>query len=393
MTADSSPKRRLPRSTKLLVLALIVIACLIWIGFAVAHRLTHVSVQDARVMADQITVSSRLDGRVTRFDLTEGETLSAGDPVASLYSEPDQRKLKALEANAATHQARVDYESARLELAKQQYQGGIDITKEELDASKAAEKAAGARLTQAERDYRRSDTLYRKNSVSQQRRDQDYYAYQAALAEHHQAEQEVAVSQAQANNARVGFLNGVQVPLPNPTVMRQELQIARQELAEAKARLDEEQLRIRDLEVKSPTDGVINKTLIDPGEYVSAGQPILMMHDPSKLWVEANVKETDVGSLRVGQPVSITVDAFPDRTFSGHVAIIGRAATSQFALLPDPNPSGNFTKITQRIPVRIRFDDGPTELIGPGMMVEVDIDVSDDGEDRSVHAQTTPATS
>uniref|UniRef100_UPI0013A67FE9 HlyD family secretion protein n=1 Tax=Salinicola peritrichatus TaxID=1267424 RepID=UPI0013A67FE9 len=92
---------------------------------------------------------------------------------------------------------------------------------------------------------------------------------------------------------------------------------------------------------------------------------------------EASIKEAEIGELRVGQPVAITVDAFPDQSFSGHVAVIGRAATSQFALLPDPNPSGNFTKITQRIPVRIRFDDGPIDLIGPGMMVEVDIDVSD----------------
>ncbi|MEC8919303.1 MAG: efflux RND transporter periplasmic adaptor subunit, partial [Pseudomonadota bacterium] len=237
-------------------------------------------------------------------------------------------------------------------------------------------KAAQARLTEAKRDFQRSDKLYRKHSVSEQRRDQDYYAYQAALAEHAQAQQEVQVSQALSDNAQVGFINGSQMPLPNPDVMRQQVQIARQELAEAQAKLEQEQLRIADLQIDSPIDGVINKTLIDQGEYVSAGQPILMMHDPSKLWVEANIKETDIGALRVGQSVSITVDAFPDQAFSGHVAVIGRAATSQFALLPDPNPSGNFTKITQRIPVRIRFDDGPTDLIGPGMMVGVDIDIS-----------------
>ncbi|WFF40463.1 HlyD family secretion protein [Salinicola endophyticus] len=379
MTADAPARSpRLSRRLKLALLALLLLLGLIWLGLAIAHRLTHVSVQDARVMADQVTVSSRLDGWVTDFHLTEGDTLQRGAAVATLYSKPDRRKLAALAAGVGAQQARLDYQQARLELAQRQYQGGLDISREELDASKAAEQASQARLTQAQRDYQRSAKLLEKHSISQQRRDQDYYRYRAAVAEHKQAKQEVAVNQAQADNARVGFLNGVQVPLPNPTILRQQIRIARQELAEAQAKLDEERLRIADLEVKSPISGVVNKTLIDQGEYVSAGQPILMMHDPSKLWVEANVKETDIGQLRPGQPVAISVDAFPDRHFSGHVAIIGRAATSQFALLPDPNPSGNFTKITQRLPVRIYIDKGPTELIGPGMMVEVDIDVGAD---------------
>ncbi|WP_187776056.1 HlyD family secretion protein [Salinicola corii] len=390
MTADASQprKRRLPRSAKLLILAIVVVLCLIWIGLAVAHRLTHVSAQDARVMTDEVTVSSRLEGWVTTFDLIEGDTLQRGDAVAALYSKPDQRKLEALTARVATQQARLAYEQARLATAEKQLKGGISLMQRQLEASKAAEKASQARLTEAERDFQRSDTLYQKRSVSEQRRDQDYYAYQAALAEHAQAQQEVRVSQALADNAEVGFINGSQMPLPNPEVLTQQVRIARQQLAETQATLEEAQLRIADLEIDSPVDGVIDKTLIDQGEYVSAGQPIAMMHDPSKLWVEANIKETDVGALRTGQSVAITVDAFPDQTFSGHVAVIGRAATSQFALLPDPNPSGNFTKITQRIPVRIRFDDGPTELIGPGMMVEVDIDVSGAGEREPADASS-----
>ncbi|WP_280561806.1 MULTISPECIES: HlyD family secretion protein [unclassified Chromohalobacter] len=381
MTDDTTPqethKRRLLPRGKWLILAILVVLCLIWIGFAIAHRLSHVSAQDARVMADQITVSSRLDGRITDFTLTEGDTLKQGDAVASLYSKPDKRKLASLEANVAAQRAQLAYEKARLATAKKQLEGGMELTHQDLEASQAAEKAAQARLTEAQREFKRSDALYKKKSVSEQRRDQDYYAYQAAKAEHAQAQQEVEVSQALADNAQVGFINGSQMPLPNPEVLRQQVKIAERDLDSAEAKRDQEELRLDDLHVTSPVDGVVNKTLADQGEYVSAGQPILMMHDPDKLWVKANVKETDIGELRKGQSVAITVDAYPDATFKGHVSVIGRAATSQFALLPDPNPSGNFTKITQRLPVRIQFDDGPTELIGPGMMVEVDIDVSD----------------
>ncbi len=381
MTSPSSTSislRRPSRRLKLIALAVLVIACLIWMGLAVYHRLTHVSAQDARVMTSQITVSSRLAGRVTHFTITEGDKLNKGDLVAGLYSAPDQRKLATLQAGVAAAQARLDYDQTRLKLGIQQFQGGVDITGQELASAKAARAAAKARLTQAEKDYQRSEALFKKGSISQQRRDQDYYTFKAAKAEYERARKEVAVSQAQANNAHVGFLNGVQVPLPPPPVMKAQINIAKQQLDEAQARLQEQQLKLNDLNVRSPISGVVDITLIDQGEYVSAGQPILMMHDPQDLWVEANIKETEVGELRLGQPVDIEVDAYPDKHFSGKVIIIGRSATSQFALLPDPNPSGNFTKITQRIPVRVSLEKGPLDLLGPGMMVEVHIDISRD---------------
>jgi membrane fusion protein (multidrug efflux system) len=344
----------------------------------IMHRLTHVSAQDARIMAAQVTVSSRLPGWVTEFPITEGDRLKRGATVARLYSEPEQRHLAALEAEADTMRAKVAYERTRLALGEQQFQGGLTITDEQLNASKATEQAAQSRLTSAREDYKRTQALYEKGSISKQRRDQDYYAYQTARAEHQRAKQEVAVSRSQAANAHVGFLNGVQVPLPPPEVMRSRIKVAENQLARAEADLAEEKLRIRDLQVPSPISGLVNKTLVDEGEYVGAGQPLLMMHDPDDLWVEANIKETDIGALRPGQPVAIQVDAYPDQHFAGRVAIVGRAATSQFALLPDPNPSGNFTKITQRIPVRIALTEGPLERVGPGMMVTVDIDVSGD---------------
>ncbi|MFP1683713.1 HlyD family secretion protein [Alloalcanivorax sp. C16-1] len=378
MTSSSDSPRRPSRRLKLALLAILVLLCLVWMAFAIAHRLTHVSAQDARIMASQVTVSSRLDGWVTDFAITEGDRLKQGDTVARLYSEPEQRRLASLEAEVATQQAKVDYERTRLALGEQQFQGGLTITGQELDSAKAAEQAAGSRLTSAREDYKRTEALFKKGSISKQRRDQDYYAYQTARAEYQRAKQEVAVSQSQANNAHVGFLNGVQVPLPPPEVMRSRIKVAENELARARADLEEERVRMRDLQVPSPIAGVVNKTLVDQGEYVSAGQPLLMMHDPDDLWVEANIKETDIGELHPGQPVAITVDAYPDQHFAGEVRIVGRAATSQFALLPDPNPSGNFTKITQRIPVRIALTEGPVDRIGPGMMVEVDIDISGD---------------
>jgi membrane fusion protein (multidrug efflux system) len=366
------------RWAKLVVLGLLVLLCLIWTVLALRHRLTHVSAQDARIMADQITISSRLPGWVSGFTLIEGDELKKGQPVAQLNSLPDQRRFDTLAASVAAMQAQVDYQQQRLDLSEKQLRGGIHIADQVLATSQAAERAAHARRVQAERTFKRSQALLDSGNISKQQRDQDYYRYQAARAEHERARQQVGVDRSATDNARLGFLNGVQMPLPSPALLRGLLQVAQRDLAQARARLEQQKLRLRDLQVRSPARGVVNKTLIQQGEYVSAGQPILMMHDPDDLWVQANIKETDIGELRVGQPVAIQVDAHPDQRFSGRVQVIGRAATSQFALLPNPNPSGNFTKITQRIPVRIALEAGPRRLIGPGMMVEVDIDVSGD---------------
>ena len=138
--------------------------------------------------------------------------------------------------------------------------------------------------------------------------------------------------------------------------------------------MHQQQVDVEDRTIKSPVPAVIDRTFVLPGEYVAAGQRILMLHDPDDVWVEANIKETHVRHLKLGQTVAITVDAYPNERFVGRVGRIGSSTTARFALLPTPNPSGNFTKITQRVPVKIDLVEKPKTL-APGMMVEIAIDV------------------
>ena len=142
------------------------------------------------------------------------------------------------------------------------------------------------------------------------------------------------------------------------------------------ARIRRHRGEVADHVVRSPRDGVVSRTFVEQGEYVEPGQRIALLHDPLAVYVEANVRETGIRRLRPGQRVRVEVDAYPDRTFEGRVVRIGAAATSTFALLPSPNPSGSFTKVTQRFPVRIAVEqDG--ERLRPGMMVEVFIRTGD----------------
>ena len=141
---------------------------------------------------------------------------------------------------------------------------------------------------------------------------------------------------------------------------------------EVRAEVRRQEVDIADRTIVSPAAGTVVMTFVRRGEHVSPGQRILMFHDPNQIWVEANVRETDVGLLKPGMKTNIYVDAYRGKVFAGEIHRIGQAATNKFALLPDPNPSGNFTKITQRLPVRIMLVDKDRAL-RPGMMVEVEI--------------------
>ena len=171
-----------------------------------------------------------------------------------------------------------------------------------------------------------------------------------------------ALSESRANAAQVDVL---EKQIQRLRVNRESIQVQRERQAS----------EVKKHTITSPVTGVVDQTFVNEGEYVAPGQRFALVHDSRDVWINANIKETEVQKIRQGQPVIITVDAYPGRTFSGKVLLVGSAATSQFALIPSPNPSGNFTKITQRIPVKISVEqqDG---LLKPGMMVEVDIDVS-----------------
>ena len=159
-------------------------------------------------------------------------------------------------------------------------------------------------------------------------------------------------------------------------VLDREIDVLGHREAELRSRIEQQRLDVADRTIRSPIDGVVDRVFARAGEYVRPGQRLAIVHDPKRVWIEANVKETQIRKLAAGQPVEVRVDAWPGEALRGRVRSVGSATTGSFALLPSPNPSGNFTKITQRIPVRIDVEPSG-RLLAPGMMVEVYIDVRD----------------
>lgn len=379
---DAPTQRRQPlqtrQLTRLTFAALFLAAGLIWLAQWLWYHYTHVVEDYASVTTDLITVSSRLPGRVDTFTLQNGDMLDAGQIIAGLYNQPEQLELEQLQAREARIQARLAFERQQIEQAKAQLQGGIRNAEKELETAKTDLKVAEVELEDARQTWQRADSLFQSGSLSRQQRDRDYYALQSAMARMETARQHVALHEARLDSARLGLFSGSTMTLPTPELLRAQSAITRENLNEAQAAVRKQEALLGDMSIRSPGAGVVARTFVESGEYLSAGQPILMLYEPDNVWVEARIKETDVRKLVVGQPVSIRVDAWPGERFAGRIEIIGRSATSEFALIPSSNPSGNFTKVTQRIPVRISIEEGDRHLLSPGMMVVIATEVTAD---------------
>ena len=179
------------------------------------------------------------------------------------------------------------------------------------------------------------------------------------------AEQEKRLALARIATARAN-LAVTEAERSQIDVLERQIEMLEAEKSAKLAEADRKRIDIARFVITADFDGVIDSTFVDAGEYVSPGTRLFMYHDPNSVWVDANVKETHFNRVMLGAPARVTVDAYPGRAFTGKVIRLGEAATSQFALLPTPNPSGNFTKITQRLPIRIAVDqqDG---LLRPGI--------------------------
>jgi len=355
--------RQVVRNTIMVAIAL---ALLAWAGSWAFQHWAKITETDARITTDQIAISSRVSGWVTDLPVIEGDDIAVGDLLIAIDSRDAKLQRDELDARLLALGAQRAQISAEIAMIDAQTQSRREAAASRVTAARAAVEASREQRDLARADFERIRALTGSQIVSQQRLDQAHSEfsrsqerYQVAVANLETAQADAREAEADRQKIRVNenLLDNLRY---------QESQIASER--------DRQQLDIEDRTIHSPIGGVVSRTFIDKGEYVSPGQRLMLIHDPNNIWVEANVKETELRHITPGMPVKLHVDAYPDREFSGKVERIGQAATSEFALLPNPNPSGNFTKVTQRLPIRISVqqDEG---LLRPGMMVVVEIDI------------------
>lgn len=301
-----------------------------------------VSTDDARVKGTIVAVSPKIAGRIEQVAVDEGDTVQAGQVIARIESDEIEVQVAQAKANLAAAQAKLN-----------ELKSGS--RPQQIAQAGAATEQARAGFENAQRNYERLEALYNQGAVSAQQLDTAQTALSVAKAQYDAASQSYSLT---AEGSRA-----------------EDVDIAQAQVEQAAAALKNAELTLANTEIKAPVAGIVAVKSVDQGEVVSAGQPLFNITDPNDVWVSANIEETSVGKVAVAQPVTFTIDAYPGRTFTGEVSDVGAATGSQFALLPTENTSGNFTKVTQRLPVRINVTDAGSAALKPGMSAVVDIHV------------------
>lgn len=308
---------------------------------------------NAYVRSDVVTVAPKVAGYVTRLPVTHNQRVTAGDVLVVI--------------DDADYSAKVAQAGAALQAA----QAAVTVIDRQVAQSASLVAEAEARVRSASADRSRAgDDLKRYKALSESQ-----YAstqkYQSALADARKSDAAVAQAEA-ALAAQRSTLD---------LLAAQRLQ-AEAEVARARAVLEEARIALANTVIRAATDGVVGNLGVEVGQYVSPGRQVMSVVPVDEVYVVANFKETQLGRVRVGQPVDLHVDAYPDRTFPGVVDSVAPGSGAVFSLLPPDNATGNFTKIVQRVPVKIRLVDGtPNDaLLVPGLSVEASVDTRATGE-------------
>jgi membrane fusion protein (multidrug efflux system) len=301
-----------------------------------------VSTDDAYVQADNTTISPKVSGYLHDVLVGDNEHVKAGQVLARI----DDRDFK-----VALDQARADVAAARAAISSKEAQLGVQQTV--INAAKATVDVDQATATFAAQENRRYTDLATTG----------YGSVQNAQ----QAQSRIASAQAAIARDTANLASAVkQVDL-----MKAEIVQAQATLARAQAVQSQADLNLGYTTIVAPIDGVVGNRTLRTGQYVQAGTQLMSLVPAAGAYVVANYKETQLTDVRAGQPVDIDVDMFPGQPVHGHVDSIAPASGQEFALLPPDNATGNFTKIVQRIPVKIVLDgaDNPRIALRPGMSV------------------------
>ena len=364
-----SRRRELFKYGRVAAIVVLVLGVGIWAADWVRSTLIYVHETDARIHSDVISVSSRVAGWVVKMPATSGLKVAKSDLLATIDGRDSQLRHTALIAERNGLIAERERLQAEIAMVDERTRSRQTSEQAKLAAAKELLAAMRADFEFAKVEFSRAETLARRGVIAVKELDRNRAAFLRRQQEMLRAQTQVATAEALVADA---------------ASERQQLHVLRSGLAkldhrqaEIEARTSRQELDLRDRAVVSPVGGIVSQTFVTVGEYVIPGQRIAMVHDPNDIWIEANIRETEVRHLAVGQHVNVVVDAYPDQAFHGRIERIGHATTSQFSLLPSSNPSGNFTKVTQRLPVRIAIEQ-QQGLLRPGMMVEVYIDVDGD---------------
>jgi len=372
-SADGAPRPHLrfrryltPALVLLLAAALVLTLTRNWNAWE-GGRIEQVT-DDAYVRSDLTPLSTKVSGIVREVKVSDYQTVAKGDLIVELEHDDYQAQLD--QAKAAVEAAKAGIENNRRQRQLQDAKidralSGIDQAKAQISAAQAGKEAVEADVVRTRAERARQEALYQTHSTTQQKLEQ-------ATADEGRFTGQFASREADLEQAKTSLRSNELAVLAEQrsksVLESQESQLIA-DLHAKEAALEVAQVNLGYTKITAPGDGSVGERQVRPGQLVSPGTQVLTFVSNVK-WVQANYRETQLTHIKVGDPAEITVDTFPGQKLRGKVLEIAPASGSQFALLPPDNATGNFTKVVQRVPVKIALDPSPLSAqLRPGLSV------------------------
>ena len=330
------------------VIAIAVVFALIWAIKTFIYSRAHESTDNAQVDGHIVPVLAKVGGYVTTVLVQDNDSVRRGQTLVRIDDSEYRMRVTQAEADLAAAQS-----TAGGRLFTGQSQAALATATGNRSAADAQIQAALANQQKANSDLARMRDLVAKQIVSAQQLDAAQAAAAAAAADVEALQRQASAAGGAVQNAQAG------------------VRLAQAKVQAQQAALDNAKLQLSYTDVTAPETGTISKKQVEVGQLVQPGQTMMSIVADTGTWVTANFKETQLNKMHVGQPVTIEIDAYPGQVVEGKVQSLSGATGARFALLPPDNATGNFTKVVQRLPVRIAITKGlgPTRPLRPGMSV------------------------
>jgi membrane fusion protein (multidrug efflux system) len=333
------PKKRNPL---VLIVVLLVLLAGGYYGFTrYQFAKAHESTDDASVEGDVYPIIPRVGGPVTKVYVDDNQVVKKGDTLVTIDQADYVQRVNAMQAALVAAQAQVVAAQAGVGTA----QAGVGTAQANVRTAQTTIGVSAATRARLQQDLARSTKLRNQDIIPQS----DYDAVAANLksttAQQSTAQDQVSVARNQVAAAQQQVAQA-----------KQQVAVAQAVVKQRQSDLDNAKLQLSYTTLVAPANGVVSKKSVQPGQVVGPGQQLIGLVSSGQTWVIANFKETQLEDMHVGQKAKLEVDAYPNEEFEGHIESLSAATGARFALLPPDNASGNFVKVTQRVPVKIVLD-------------------------------------
>ncbi len=372
-------KRKLPdvirQNHRIIIIGVLLVSALV-LGYWWFFVRGWVETDDAYVKADSARITGRVSGTVAMVLVESDQAVEKGDILLELDPTDYQVAVDAARASLERLESEIRGEEAAVLVTESSTSGEVELdqaalqeTRDQVKAQRhrieelgKKRQAALAELNYAEKEFKRFEALFRKGSVSENALDSARARLKTAEAEVKALDAGIDVGTSALNVVEAGVesaqaqLKIAQGNLKKAEVERHKLDSLKARRDETRAQLEQALLNLKYCTIKAPIKGHVARKSVQVGDRLVVGQPVMAVVPLHAVYVEANFKETQLEHVRVGQPVKITADMYPDFTYSGRVAGIRAGTGAAFSLLPPENATGNWIKVVQRVPVKIEFD-------------------------------------